>query len=64
MLYRWFLILELMACACVLTITKIVVSAGAGGSQRHALEEIITLAIEHNPAMAGALRVVKQSGGR
>lgn len=54
MLYRWFLILGLMACAGALTITKTVASANAEGPQQYALGEIITLALEHNPAIAGA----------
>ena len=64
MLYQWFLILGLMACDFMLTITKIVVRADAEGPQQHALREIITLTIEHNPAMAGAQGVVQQSRGR
>jgi len=64
MLYRWSLILGLMACAGALTISRTVASAAAEGPQQYALGEIITLALERNPAMAGAQGYMQQSRGQ
>ena len=64
MLYRWFLILGLIACAGALTITRTLASAATEGPQQYALGEIITLALEHHPAIAGAQGVVQQSRGQ
>ncbi len=64
MLYRWFLILGLIACAGALTITRAVASEATEGPQQYALGEIITLALERNPAIAGAQGVVQQSRGQ
>jgi len=64
MLYRWFLILGLIACAGALTITRTLASAATEGPQQYALGEIITLALEHHPAIAGAQGVMQQSRGQ
>ena len=64
MLYRWFLILGLIACASALTITRTLASAATEGQQQYALGKIITLALERNPAIAGAQGVVQQSRGQ
>jgi cobalt-zinc-cadmium efflux system outer membrane protein len=53
-----------MACAGTLAITGTVTNADAEGPQQYALAEIISLALEHNPAVAGAQGVVRQSLGQ
>ena len=64
MLYRWYLLSVLMACASTLTITRTVASAATEGPQQYALGEIIALALERNPAMAGAQGYMRQSRGQ
>jgi len=64
MVYRWALLLARMACAGALTMRRTVASAAAEGPQQYALGEIITLALERNPAMAGAQSIVQQSRGQ
>ncbi|MDO8355162.1 MAG: TolC family protein [Nitrospirota bacterium] len=61
---RWYQFSVLMACAGTLAITGTVTNADAESPQQYALAEIISLALEHNPAMAGAQGVVRQSLGQ
>lgn len=61
---RWCQFSVLMACAGTLAITGAVTNADAEGPQQYALAEIISLALERNPAMAGAQGVVRQSLGQ
>jgi len=64
MVYRWPLILGPIACAGALTIIGPVTSTLAEGPQQYALGEIIALALEHNPVMAGAQGAIQQSRGQ
>ena len=64
MLSRWFLVLGLMACACALPINRTLESEAAEGPHQYALGDIIGLALERNPAMAGAQGVLRQSRGQ
>ena len=64
MVYRWPFFLWPIACAGVLTIISPVASAATEGPQEYTLGEIITLALEHNPVMAGAQGAVQQSRGQ
>ncbi len=61
---RWYQLSLLMTCAYALAIIGTVTNADAEGPQQYALAEIISLALEHNPAMAGAQGVVRQSLGQ
>lgn len=61
---RWYLLLMLMICAGALIITGTVASAAEEGPHRYALGEIIELALERSPAIAGAQGVVRQSRGQ
>ena len=61
---RWCQFSVLMACASTLAITGAVTSADAEGPQQYALTEIIALALERNPAMAGAEGYMRQSRGQ
>jgi len=64
MLYRWYLLCVLMACTGALTVAGTVVRASDEGPKQFSIGEIISLALERNPAMAGAQGVVRQSRGQ
>lgn len=61
---RWYQFSVLMACASIFASTGPVATADAEGPQQYALAEIISLALEHNPAVAGAQGAVRQSLGQ
>ncbi|MEQ1792514.1 MAG: TolC family protein [Nitrospira sp.] len=61
---RWYQLSVLMTCASTLAIIGTVASADAEGPQQYALAEVIALALEHNPAVAGAQGAVRQSLGQ
>ena len=61
---RWCQFSVLMTCASMFAITGAVANAEAEGPQRYALAEVIAFALEHNPAMAGAEGIVRQSRGQ
>ena len=64
MLSRWYLYYVLFACAGTLTMAKTVASAADDGPRQFSIGEIITLALERNPAMAGAEGYMRQSRGQ
>lgn len=64
MLSRWYLFCALFACAGTLTMAKTVASATDDGPRQFSMGEIITLALERNPAMAGAEGYIRQSRGQ
>ncbi len=61
---RWYQFSVLMTCASMFAITGSVANAEAEGPQQYALAEVIAFALEHNPAVAGAEGIVRQSRGQ
>jgi len=64
MLSRWPLIIMLTASVAVPALASSAASAAAENQKAYTLSDIITLALEHNPAIAGAQGVVQQSRGQ